>query len=233
MSSAEILATFPARANRSEIILCTAGFADIEIEVDFVLLEGLAYQTNGEYLFTNSGVELGSFFAACREAAAGMELAGQITGVLPAGDYQEIGQVDVGNQTCQVSLVLNYLSGSPRIELRDPDGNLVETDQEGISYQTRNQVQLLTLDYPDPGEWIIYLDQEDNQDEDAVYSLLITKQVCDQGFEVEKPETEEDLPFLLTDQAIPILTAGSILIVVLLVGGTSYLILIRQRRSVR
>lgn len=72
LSSSEILAVIP---ERNEITLCTTGFADLESEVDFVLLEGLTFQTGGKYLFTNSGAELGSFFAACREAVAGKELA--------------------------------------------------------------------------------------------------------------------------------------------------------------
>lgn len=52
LSSSEILTVIP---ERNKITLCTAGFADLESEVDFVLLEGLAFQT-GENTFLPTAV---------------------------------------------------------------------------------------------------------------------------------------------------------------------------------
>jgi Mg-chelatase subunit ChlD len=231
LSSSEILAVIPPRANANDITICTAGFADIETEVDFVLLEGLAFETNGEYLFTNSGTELGSFFAACREAAAGKELAGQITGIIDAGDIMEVGRVDIPPNTCDLSLSLNFLSGLPIIELMDPDGDPIDANQDGVSYQFRNQVQLLTVENPPPGEWTINLGNEDNQEEDAAYSLVISTNPCDGPAPDLVPAAAVDLPYFVSDQGMPVITAGIIVVVILLASATGYIILIRQRRS--
>jgi len=231
LSSNEILTIIPPQANSENVILCTAGFADIESEVDFVLLEGLAHQTGGEYLFTNSGAELGSFFAACREAAAGKELTDQITGIVGADDISEIGRVEIERHTCDLSLALNFLSGTPLIELIDPEGNPVDPGEDGTTYQTMNQVQLLTIENPMAGEWVINLSNEDEQGMDSAFSILISTNPCTGP----APEIEStpviDLPYLLSDQGMPVATGGVILIVVLLAGATGFIILLRQRRA--
>jgi len=230
LSSSEILAVIPPRANENDIIICTAGFADIETEVDFVLLEGLAFETNGEYLFTNSGTELGSFFAACREAAAGKELAEQISGIIDSDDLREIGRVEILPNTCDLSLSLNFLGGMPIIELIYPDGKTIDTDQDGVSYQFRNQVQLLTIENPPVGEWKINLGNENSQGEDSAYSLLISTNPCDDSATEIEPTQVVELPYFVSDQGMPAITAGIIVIVILLAGATGFIILIRQRR---
>jgi Mg-chelatase subunit ChlD len=231
MSSSEILAVVPPRANKNDIIICTAGFADIETEVDFVLLEGLAYETNGEYLFTNSGAELGSFFTACREAAVGKELAGQLTGIVAADDFVEAGIVSIPIHTCELTLSLNFLSGMPMIELLDPNGDIIDQDLTGVTYQIRNQVQLLTVENPQSGEWTINLTNEQPQGEDAVYSLVASTNPCEGPPPVSKSESEVNLPYFVTEAGLSAITAGIVIVIVLLFGATAYVILIRQRKA--
>ena len=232
LTSSEILATIPKRANRNDIILCTAGFADLETEIDFLLLEGLAFQTDGEYLFTNSGAELGSFFAACREAAAGNELVGQISGIVAAGDIQEIGQVEVEPNSCELTLAINYLSGTPLIELTGPDGKALDLETEGVEYQSRNQVQLLTVTDPDDGEWSIILSNDDNHGVEAVFSLVISTEKCLEDEELAEIDKEPDssVPFLLTSRGLSYLTGGLIAAAVILGSAVFLLIRVRQRR---
>jgi hypothetical protein len=195
------------------------------------LLEGLAYQTGGEYLFTNSGATLGSFFAACREAAVGKELADQISGILEVGGFLEVGRIEVDRDTCGFSLVLNHLSGSPSIELIGPEGDPVVPDDDEATYQIRNQVQLFTVEDPAIGEWIINLSNQAQAEEDAVFSLLISTSPCEEPREITEADTAVDLPFFLTVEAIPAATGIVVVIVVLLAGFTAFIILIRQRRS--
>jgi hypothetical protein len=230
LTSPEILTTIPPRANSLDITLCTAGFADLETEVDFVLLEGLADLTDGEYLFTNSGVDLGSFFVACMEAAAGKSLAGRLTGILNAGDFAEAGRVEVEKHTCDLSLALNFEGGEPTVELVDPEGDEVDPQSAGVNYQSTNQVQLLTITDPVPGEWIINISNEG--DLDAAYSILITTSPCE-GPPPEEDTTEfdYDLPYLISEEGMSAVTWGIIILVVLLAGATSYVVIIRQRRS--
>ena len=231
MSSSEILSVIPPRANSLEVTLCTAGFADIEAEVDFVLLEGLAEQTEGEYIFTNRGAELGSFFVACREGRAGKDLAGQITGIIDAGDIKEIGRVEIENNTCDLSLALNFLSGMPMIELIDPDGETIDPANDGITYQASNQVQLLSVDHPVAGEWVVSLSNDDNQGMDSAFSILISTTPCEGPQVGVEPMPVLEIPYLLSDEGMPVVTGGTILLVVILAIGTGFVILVRQRRS--
>jgi hypothetical protein len=230
MTSSEILALIPPRANEHDIIICTAGFADIETEVDFVLLEGLAYETNGEYLFTNSGAELASFFTACREAAVGKELAGQMTGIVIAEDFIEAGRVDIPANTCDLSLSLNFLSGMPAIELIDPTGKGIDPSQIGVSYQSQNQVQLLSVENPPAGEWIINLENQDSEGEDAVYSLVISTNPCDGPAPEIDQDSAAELPYFISDEGMQGIMIRVVMGMVLLGGATAYLIVIRQRR---
>ena len=231
LSSSEILSIIPNRANENDIILCTAGFANLETEVDFLLLEGLADQTGGEYLFTNNGAELSSFFAACREGAAGKDLVDQISGIIAVGDIQEISQVDVESNTCELTLTLNYLSGSPLIELTGPDGEILDLEEEGVEYLSQNQVQLLTVTSPDDGEWSISLSNDENEDEAAVFSLVISTEACP-GHKKPGPgkEPASSIPFLLTNRGLTYLTGGLIAVVVILGSAVMLLINYRQRR---
>ena len=231
LSSSEILSTIPTRANENDIILCTAGFADLETAVDFLLLEGLAEQTEGEYLFTNNGAELGSFFAACREGAAGKDLLDQISGIIPAGDTQDISQVEVKFNTCELTLTLNYLSGTPLIELTDPDGEILDLESEGVEYQHQNQVQLLTVASPEEGEWAITLTNDDKQNEDAVFSLVISTEAClgDAKGPDRDQAQDSSLPFLMTKRGMNILTGVLIAVIIIFGGGLTLLIRFRQR----
>lgn len=233
LSSSEILAAIPAQARQNNVILCTAGFADLETEVDFPLLEGLADQTDGEYLFTNNGAELGSFFAACRENAAGKQLLNQISGVLPADQFQEISQVDLESNTCELTLTLNFLSGTPLIELTKPGGENLDPVSEGVDYQSQNQVQLLTVEYPEEGEWSIALSNDDQEGEAAVYSLVISTEPCLGNENPPESDSQEaaSLPFLLTDRGFSFLIGGLIGVIVILGAGTVLLINYRQRRA--
>ena len=232
LSSSEILSIFPKRANENGIILCTAGFANLETEVDFLLLEGLADQTDGEYLFTNNGAELGSFFAACREAAAGKDLIDQLSGIVAAGDTQEISQVDVEFNTCELTLTLYYLSGTPLIELTGPDGEALDLEVEGVEYQSQNQVQLLTVTSPDDGEWSIALTNDDPEEEAAVFSVVISAEAC-QGDQKQIEHDQEEAsstPFLFSNQGLSYLTGGLIALAVVLGIGAVLLISFRQHR---
>jgi hypothetical protein len=234
LTASEILSIIPNRANANDIILCTAGFANLETEVDFLLLEGLADKTDGEYLFTNNGAELSSFFAACREAAAGKDLIDQISGIIPIGGIQEASMVDVESNTCELTLTLNYLSGMPIIELSGPDGDFLDLDSPEVDFQSENQVQLLTVTSPDDGEWSIILSNDEDADDAAVFSLVISTESCPGDGQASSRESESDsnIPFLLTNKGLNRLTAGLVIVVVVLGGAVAVLIGFRQRRLI-
>lgn len=230
MTSAEILAAIPPRANSMDVTICTAGFADLEIEVDFVLLEGLARQTDGEYLFTNSATDLGSFFVACREAAAGKEIAGQITGGVDAGDVSEVGSVEIMTNTCEANFTLNHISGSPMMELLDPTGMPIDLEQEGVSYQSGDNIQLLSVMNPSPGEWVIKVSNDDPDGTASLFSILVSTSECEGDAPVVvEVAPEVELPFLLSESGMTVVTGVLIAVVVVLTGIVFVIILRRQR----
>lgn len=230
MTSSEILGAIPPRANDMDVTICTAGFADVETEVDFVLLEGLAQKTEGEYLFTNSGAELGSFFVACREAAVGKDLAGQMSGVVEAGDLSEAGRVEIEPHTCELDATLNYLSGSPQIQLVNPEGQTVDPAENGASFQERNQIQLFSVENPLSGQWILKVSNEDAGGETAAYSILVSTTPCEGPAPAEaEVDRYAELPFLLKEKGMPYVTGGVVLVILLLSAGVVLLIRWRQR----
>lgn len=230
MSSAEILAAIPPRANAMDVTICTAGFADLETEVDFVLLEGLAQKTDGEYLFTNSGSELGSFFVACREGAVGKNLAGQFSGVVEAGNRSDVGSVEIESHTCQLNATLNFLSGSPELHLVNPGGQTMDPSQGGISYQKRNQVQLFSVEEPQAGQWLIRVSNDDAAGETSTFSILVSTTPCEgPGPDVEETDRYAGLPFLLTERGMPYATAFVLVVILLLFGGV--MLIIRRRQG--
>lgn len=124
--------------------------------------------------------------------------------------------MDIMPNTCDLSLSFNFLGGMPKIELIYPDGKTIDTDQDGISYQFRNQVQLLTIENPPVGEWIINLGNENSQGEDSAFSLLISTNPCDGSVTEIEPTQAVELVYFVSDQGMPVITAGIIVIVILL-----------------
>lgn len=230
MLSPEILAAIPPRANAMDATICTAGFADFEAEVDVVLLDGLAEQTEGEYLFTNSGEELGSFFIACREAVVGRDLLGQLSGIVEASDRSPIGSAEVPQNTCELSLAMNFLSGTPLIHLTDPEAAVVDPTAEGVFYQRGDNVQLFSVRDPMAGEWTIDVSNDDLEGEMATFSVVISAQACEGDFSpIDETTQISDLPFLLTEEGMPVVTA--VFIVIVLVSGVGVFLIIRKRQK--
>jgi Mg-chelatase subunit ChlD len=226
MLSPEILAAIPPRANSLGARICTAGFADFEAEVDVVLLDGLAEQTDGEYLFTNSGAELASFFVACRESVVGKDLLGQITDIVEAGEQKGVGSVEIQENTCELSFALNFLSGTPLVHLFDPEGTPVVED---VTYQKSENVQLLSVRNPMPGEWGIDVSNDDIGGTAAVFSIVISAEQCEGALAaVEEIVPLPELPFLLSEDGMPLVTGGCVMVVVVL--GVSVFFVIRRRQ---
>ena len=117
------------------------------------------------------------------------------------------------------------------IELIDPDGETIDPANDGITYQASNQVQLLSVDHPVAGEWVVSLSNDDNQGMDSAFSILISTTPCEGPQVGVEPMPVLEIPYLLSDEGMPVVTGGTILLVVILAIGTGFVILVRQRRS--
>ncbi len=123
---------------------------------------------------------------------------------------------------------MNYLSGSPTIEAVGPNGDPISLNDPSLAYETRNQVQLFTVEDPQIGDWEINLGNEDQDNIEAVFSLLISTSPCDEPREMDD---EAELPYLLTLIGTPNGTRFVVAAVVLLGGFTAFVIQLRQRRN--
>ncbi len=217
MSISEILATIPQRADDLDAVVCSAGFATSEEEVDADLLRGLAEETGGEYLFVTQGEQLTSFFVACRQSLFGTVVE-RTTGTAAAAP-SEAGTIEVPDGSCQLSAVVSFLDTAPEVRLLDPDGAAAPA-----TLQETGNVLLLTVDDPVPGSWSA---QVSSPAGDLLFSLVLSTEAC-----ATPPTTTATTVVVApsTDEGGG--SAGLIiaLVAVLVVGGGAVVFLVLRRR---
>lgn len=218
-SANEVLAEIPPRAEELNANICTVGFGPSEAHVDKKLLEGLAEETDGEYIFARSGAELVNFFLACRQSMVG-EIE-QRAGMVQPGESTDAGSVNVPVNICEMSLALNYVSGGPTLSLIDPIGTDVEEGQyDQFSVQAQDNLTLYTVLDPISGEWKLSVQGDTALEEEAVYSIVITTNECKATPTPSGPPTPTPtatpVPFSsYVEQAIPVLPLAVLVVVVL------------------
>jgi hypothetical protein len=210
----------PDQAGKFDTTICTIGFGNEEDEVDAELLGGLADATDGEYLFAKSGEELVTFFIACRQGLVS-RVVDQFTGAVREGEMVEVGRVEVGPGVQELNLTLNYLEGQLVMDLIDPDGNTVDTDYHGVSIQQGENVQLITINNPPPGEWVVQVEAKDAPQEGAIYNVVVG---------IEQRSTPMPTSSLM-ERAGPYLGGGCVcLALILVVAGVIFAVVYRRRR---
>jgi hypothetical protein len=214
-----VLEEIPRRANEMGAVICTVGIGETESHVDWPLLKGMAQETNGEYLFADSGEELLNFFIACRQGVVGEVV--QIGGMIEAGQTSAGESVTIHTNVCEASMALNYISGDPELIITDPQGVVLDSDYAGFSHQTSENLKLYTLLKPISGDWNVSVNSGDLADEDIVYSIVITSQDCPpQTPTPTSPPTPTPVPTPVPasfyfEQALPVIP---LLILLLIVG---------------
>lgn len=217
MPIADILQTVPRLAGDLDAIVCSAGFATTEEEVDADLLRGLAEQTNGEYLFVTRGEQLTSFFVGCRQSLVGSVVErtiGTATAV-PA----EAGRITVPGGSCKLNAVVSYSEEPPEIRLVDPSGS----DATALVSRSDN-VLLFTVADPSAGVWVA---EASSMTGDLLFSLVLSTEACAEPPPTTTATTGTTPP---TDDGGG--GAGLIiaLVVVLLAGAGAVAFLVLRRR---
>jgi hypothetical protein len=220
--SPQILRDIPPRVEKLGAAICTVGFATVEEELDKELLEGLAEETSGSYLFANQGHELAAHFITCRQNAV-ENLLQRFSG-LTSADEQTI---MVKENTCQLSLALNNQESLPNLSLTDPAGTIVEGAYPGINVQSADNLQLLTIKEPLAGEWKVVVASQDPGTESA-YSLVITSQPC---ATIETAQSAENETAPDEGNPSPLLIPGIVILVLILGGGGGYVYLRSKKNS--
>ena len=220
MPIAQILDAIPRRAGEHDTVICSAGFATTEDEVDADLLRGLAEETDGEYQFVTRGEELTSFFLACRQGLLGsvVERTTGVASVQPA----EAGRIEVPSGSCTLTAVVAFVDEAPELRLIDPDGAAAVpvVQQDG-------SVQVMTVQNPAPGSWTA---DSVSPVGDLLFSLVLSTEEC-----AEPPATTA----VVTTQATNPETDGGggtgliiVLAIVLLGGaGAAVFFFLRKRSS--
>ena len=175
-NSEQVLADIPPRAEELDATICTVGIGPTEAHVDWPLLKSLAEETEGEYLFAEKGEELVNFFIACRQEQLGEVT--QFAGYVSPGESSIEDPISVAANVCELSLALNFVAGSPRLEIVDPVGTPVEVGYPDFAVQLGNNIRLYTLLTPLEGEWGITVISDGETDEDVFYNIVITSNEC-------------------------------------------------------
>jgi hypothetical protein len=207
------------QAEEFDATICSIGFGNDEKEVDAELLRGLADATDGEYLFAKSGEELVTFFIACRQGLVS-RVVDQFTGTVREGEMVEAGQVEVSPDMRVLNLTLNYLEGQMVMDLIDPNGNTVDTDYHGVSIQQGENVQLITVNNPPPGQWTVRVTAKDAPQEGAIYNVVV-------GIEQRSTPTPSFMA-----RIGPYIAGGFVcLTLILVVAGVIFAVVRRRRRD--
>lgn len=163
----------PGDASGLNARICTVGFGNREQEVDSKLLNGLASDTGGKYLFAKTGQDLVGFFVGCRQDAVGGQLA-QLNGTLKGTDPVDAGTYTVAEGTTETNLTLATLNGKAQVELVDPSGKVVDSSYAGAQIEQSDQVGLVVVHNPQSGQWTVRVRGVDVPDSGAFYNVIVT-----------------------------------------------------------
>lgn len=215
----QVLDEIPPRANEMDATICTVGFGETEAHVDKILLRGLAHKTDGQYMFAERGEELVNFFLACRQGIVGEVQ--QVGGYVSYNQPVTIDPIDVYWDVCELSMALNFVAGNPNMQILDPDGNTVDANYPDFTLQSGSNLKLYTILNPEPGEWHLSVNSDQAEDENILYNIVITNNVC-----VERTPTPvytptptpEPTPIptsYYVDQAMPVIPLVVLVIIVM------------------
>ncbi|MEW6716674.1 MAG: VWA domain-containing protein [Chloroflexota bacterium] len=233
LTKQEILDIIPQRAKELMTTICTVGFGNSEEEIDKELLEELAKETEGEYLFATRGEELGGFFIACRQKVVS-DLIEQITGVARLGERGEVKHVTVPENTCELTLAVNYLKGDVIVEMADPQGVMVDSTYTGFNLQRGENVQLITLMNPLTGDWLVSVKNNDPTQENVYFSIVVSSEKCKTPLPTATtaptatPTPPPSLLLTILEKVSP-LTIALICMVGLVGGAIVFFVLIQKR----
>lgn len=88
----------------------------------------------------------------------------------------EAGRLDISSDIGEITLALNYLEGQPGLELVDPDGEVISTDDPNVLVQQGDNVQLVTITDPRAGEWIVRVKANNAPQGGVIYNIVVTTQ---------------------------------------------------------
>jgi uncharacterized protein YegL len=236
LSADQILDVIPGRAKELGAMgttICTVGFGNSEDEIDKRLLENLAKETEGAYLFATRGEELASFFIACRQNVVS-EVINQMTGAVGGERPTEAKQVQVQANTCELNLAVNYVAGSPKVELVDPEGVHTDATYTGFTLQQGENLQLFTVMHPLAGNWILYVTNEDPSVPSLIYSVVVSSEECKEPLPTatlaptSAPTPTPPTFMRLLEKASP-LAVGLCCLALLIVFAVLFLLFLRRR----
>lgn len=172
LTSDQILEQIPAKAREQKTRICSVAFGVTETDIDRRLLQGLADETGGKYLFARSADELLSFFVACRQGSVSSAVQ-QFTGLVQHGQTADAGRLDVAQNTGLISFTLVYLSGKLDLELVDPSGKVVNADYPGVTIQHSENVAYVTVQNPLPSQWVVRVRGQEVPANGSIYNVFV------------------------------------------------------------
>jgi hypothetical protein len=173
MSREEMLSRLAPRAAEQGIRICTVGIGTEVSEIDEELLQGLADQTDGQYLFTRKGEELVNFFVLCRQGLLSDNII-QFTGAGADSETVTAGSFDIAEDDVRLTATVNYLGGDMRLVLVDPQGHEVDADTANVTIEQGDNIQLITIKDPPIGQWEARVSILDGPQAANTYNVVIS-----------------------------------------------------------
>lgn len=176
MSTKQMLETIPPRAKQLNTRICAVAFGMTVGDANTEFLQALAEATGGAYTFAKDADELARFFIACRQGLVATEVK-QLSGVVQTNQTVDAGVVQIQKNTSTFSLTLAYLTGDMTLEVVDPTGKVVDASYPGVTIETSDNVQVLTIDNPLPSDWVVRVRASDAPAEGSVFNVVTSSQL--------------------------------------------------------
>ncbi|MBN2549283.1 MAG: VWA domain-containing protein [Anaerolineales bacterium] len=176
MSTKQILETIPPRARQLNTRICAVAFGMTVGDANTEFLQDLAEATDGAYTFAKNADELARFFIACRQGLVATEVK-QLSGVVQNNQTVEAGTVQVQKDTSTFSLTLAYLTGDMTLELVDPTGMVVDASYPGVSIESGENLQVVTIDNPLPSDWVVRVRAKEVPAEGGTFNVITSSTV--------------------------------------------------------
>ncbi len=169
-----ILEIYSKNAGKENVKIDTIGFGMIEAEVDKALLQELAESTGGSYNFAATSNELSLSFILSGHTGLGNSIIFKALGSILQGEEKVIGTLQIGYDTGELLITLNWPGSELDLKLRDGAGNIVP-ESEYTLVKNENMV-MIKMNEPHPGNYELVAFGKDVPEGELEYNVIVSEE---------------------------------------------------------
>lgn len=160
-------------ARQNSTVIDTIGFGTIEDEVDKELLQRLAHNTGGRYVFSMTLNELAHSFLISGHHAIGNNVIYKSVGIIQQDEEREVGRFTTDYRTSDVVITLDWGGSELHLYLMGETGNRIP---EGTYTITKKESLLIvTLKNPPAGAFTIMAEGIDVPEGNLDYNVVVSE----------------------------------------------------------